>query len=163
MDEINFDPETGWGWFGGFCGVWAVLGFAVYTEMGVTPLEGWGDYVGAACFLLLYTLGWYFVCLYLIFNPRRFSFTETGVHVWTWRGPQFLPWKAVTRAHLYYCKAGRNLGWIAVSLFVKQGTVFEIPIELFKRRESLLFELTRWLPVPLQGVEEYKSRLKNDP
>ena len=162
MDEIDFQPEAGWGWFAVFSGMGAFLGFAMYTEVASTLLEGWKDYVGATFLLVLYTLPFYVVCLYLIFNPRRFSFTETGVHVWTWRGPQFLPWQSVTRAHLFTCKAGRNYGWIAVSLFVKQGCVFEIPIELFKRRGSLLFELTRWLPVPLQGIEEYKSRLIND-
>lgn len=162
MSDIDFDPETGWEWFALFCGMWSLMGFAMYTELFSMPLEGWGDYMGAGLVFLLYVSAFYVVCLYLIFNPRRFSFSETGMHVWTWRGPQFLPWHSVTRAHLYDCKAGRTYGWIAVSLFVKPGIVFDLPIELFKRRGSLLFELSRWLPVPIQGVQEYQARLMND-
>jgi len=54
-------------------------------------------------------------------------------------------------------------GWI--SLCVVSGPhrkTFDIPIQLFKKRGSLLRDLTRWLPVPIQDVENYKEQLVND-
>ncbi len=164
MDEIDFKPESGWGWFVLWSAMNAALGYVMYEEW-ISNTEGfntWGDRIGMVFVVSFAILMFYVVCLQLIFNPRRFSFTETGFRVWTWRGPRYVPWHTVTRATLGKFSFGRTGSWVDVTVLMNQGGAVSIPIELFKRRGSLLYELKRWLPVPLLDPRDLASGLVNE-
>ncbi len=164
MKEMDFKPETGWGWFILWCGMFGTMGFVMYQELGSQALEltTWEDRIDAAVVIALMLFIFWVVCLQLIFNARRFSFTDTGFRVWTWRGPRFIPWQAIKQATLGMHHIKRTSGWICVTLLLRPGVAVDIPIELFKRRGSLLYELKRWLPVPLLDPKGLESKLMND-
>lgn len=164
MSQVDFKPETGWGWFILWCGVYGVMGFAMYQEWLSQAMNAnsWEDRIGATLVVAFAFIMFYVVCLYMIFNSRRFSFSDVGFRVWTWRGPRFFLWKDVTRATLGKFRLWKGGGWVAVTVLMVQGDVVDIPLGLFKRRGSLLYELKRWLPGPLMDPRGLAGQLVND-
>ncbi len=164
MNEIDFKPEKGWGWFLIWCLLYGAFGLTMFLDLSpALDFQSWEDRIGAVLVIPLVFFMFYVVCLYLIFNPRRFTFSDRGVRVWTWRGLRFFYWKDVTRATLGIFRLPKGGGWIDVTVLMSQGDVVDIPIGLFKRRGSLLYELKRWLPVPLMDPRGLSRQMVNDP
>lgn len=98
-------------------------------------------------FALLFVLIAFAVLMfYAVFNPWRFSYSDEGVQVITWRGPQFFRWSDVKKAGVYATKGGYSM-----SLNFGGLRRVYIPLNSYRKSRSLLMEISRRLPVKVQG------------
>ncbi len=107
--------------------------------------------------ILAYSLGFFFLLLYAVFNPYRFTFMEQGAWVYTWRGRQFFAWHKVERATLSSYK-----GHIDLSLRLGRLRYIAIPLSSYKKGGRLLAEVRRRLPVEVEVSKEQAAMLEDE-
>lgn len=93
---------------------------------------------------------------YAVLNPWRFSYSDEGIHVITWRGPQFFPWNEVKKAALLPSRS-------SYSLMLNYGRLRSIypPLHSYKKGRTLLNEISRRVPVKVTGDASLFSKVED--
>ena len=137
--------------FGAFLTVFATN---IYRELldPTTTLDRWGWIVGG-----LVTLSLALLLLHIITLPFRISFAEDGVSVRSIFGRRFVPWSAVRSATVASAKGG-------VNFLLRTGRVrgVLIPVGSYKRGASLVAEVAKRLPVPVNVLPSAAHMIAED-
>jgi hypothetical protein len=161
LDTRDFGPRTPYGRLALGCLAYGTLGYLLYLDTQNTikynsPVSA-GFLVERACILAFMLLVWGAIVVHLLL-PRRLRFSEAGLVRRTFFGPHFVPWASVKTARL-----GSFRGYVMLEMKVpgKRGWV-SVPVSEYRRAASLLAEIRRRLPVPVEHAgARYAALLKD--
>lgn len=158
LEEIDFEPRA---WIRKFLTFLFCYGFGVgYLTLSIVlkiagnGINSYENLLRIFFITIAYFLVALFILFYGVFGQNRFKFEETGIKVLTWRGWQFFKWKSVETAFLTDLR--RNVDLVLYA----RGRYLIIPLNSFKRSETLFREVVKRVNVFISATEMQLARIK---